>query len=67
MMKSSSMRSLALAAVVAAFVGIGCGGGGAGGGDAEQGWTPVGEKGAAPSEPLAKADAVNVTYYYLPG
>ena len=33
------------------------------------GWTKVemGSKSAAPAEPLRHADAVNVTYYYLPG
>ena len=34
------------------------------------GWTKVdthAQGGAAPSAPLPHADAVNVTYYYLPG
>jgi hypothetical protein len=54
-----SMKAFAVAAVTSAIVAVGCGGG-AGGGDSDHG-TP------ATSEPLAHADAVNVTYYYLPG
>jgi hypothetical protein len=52
-----SMKAFAAAALTFAIVGCG---GGAGGGGADHG-------ASATSEPLAHADAVNVTYYYLPG
>ena len=55
-----SMKALAAAALTFAIVAVGCGGGGGGGG-ADQGAPATGQ------ETLAHADAVNVTYYYLPG
>lgn len=54
-----SMKAFAVAALTSAVVAVGCGGGAGGGGADRE--TP------ATSEPLAHADAVNVTYYYLPG
>jgi hypothetical protein len=53
------MKAFAAAALTFAIVAVGCGGGGGGEG-ADHG-------ASATSEPLAHADAVNVTYYYLPG
>ena len=66
----SSFPALLLLAAVALAAGSGCteknmGSSGEGGG----GWTQVDThaKPSAPAAPLAHADAVNVTYFYLPG
>ena len=53
------LRALALAAIVAGLGSIGCGGGGT--------KDSAGGKAPAAQEALAHADAVVVTYYYLPG
>ena len=53
-----SMKAFAITAFVIAAVGCG---GGSGGGGADHGAPVTGQ------ETLAHADAVNVTYYYLPG
>jgi hypothetical protein len=55
-----SMKAFAVAALTFALAAVGCGGG-AGGGGADRGAPATGQ------EALAHADAVNVTYYYLPG
>lgn len=55
-----SMKALAVAVFAFVIGGMGCGGG-AGGGGADRGAPASGQ------ETLAHADAVNVTYYYLPG
>jgi hypothetical protein len=54
------MKALAVAVFAFVIGGMGCGGG-AGGGGADRGAPASGQ------ETLAHADAVNVTYYYLPG
>lgn len=65
--RSSQFRAaLTLALTVAVIGSVGCEknmGSNAGGGD---GWKKVETSTKAP-EVLPKADAVNVTYYYLPG
>ena len=68
--RRSTLPALLLLAAVALAGGTGCteknmGSGGEGGG----GWTQVDTraKASAPMAPLQHADAVNVTYFYLPG
>jgi ABC-type glycerol-3-phosphate transport system substrate-binding protein len=54
------MKSLAVAVFAFATLATGCGGG-SGGGGADHATRAVSQ------DTLAHADAVNVTYYYLPG
>jgi hypothetical protein len=64
--RSSLFRPLLTLAVVVSVIGsVGCekNMGSTGGND---GWTKVSTT-AEPAKPLPKADAVNVTYFYLPG
>jgi hypothetical protein len=64
-----SPAALALAAFVALGAITGCTERNMGSAD-NDGWTKVdtgSRKAAEPAEPLAHADVVNVTYYYLPG
>jgi hypothetical protein len=68
--RRSALPALLLLAAVALAAGTGCteknmGSGSEGGG----GWTKVDTqaKPSAPAAPLQHADAVNVTYFYLPG
>jgi len=56
MRRNGWLQSLALGVLVTAGA-MGCGGGGA----------KEPQSGAPASQPLAHADAVEVTYYYLPG
>jgi hypothetical protein len=65
--RSRLSRVLAFAAL-AVCVGTGCTERNMGRAD-NDGWTKVGtgSKAAQPSAPLQHAEAVNVTYYYLPG
>lgn len=59
-----SMKAFALTVLTIAIVATGCGGGADRG--ESGGWTERPTPAATP-EPLAHADAVQVTYYYLPG
>lgn len=66
--KSSQFRTAFTLALSIAVIGsVGCEknmGGNAGGGD---GWKKVETSSQTTPQVLPKADAVNVTYYYLPG
>lgn len=68
--RRSSFPALLLVAAVAVAAGAGCTEKNMGsGGEAGGGWTRVDTQArpSAPAAPLQHADAVNVTYFYLPG